>query len=192
MMVKKILVATGAILLAQLLFCRSNVSRIEPIQKKTFDYDYAYSRLLEYIKIHEGYRAKMYYCPAGYPTIGYGHLIRSHEQHLCYTSLSKEQADELLKKDFNKAIQFALKLSPELELNSPQLLAVSHFIFGHGCFNYARSTLRKEVKNGNKLGVSREFRRWITYKNPKGEIVISANAKAIAEYNVKLFNTKLK
>ena len=46
---------------------------------------------LDLIKRFEGYSADRYICPAGYPTIGYGHLIRDGENLL---SITKEQAED--------------------------------------------------------------------------------------------------
>jgi lysozyme len=31
---------------------------------------------IDFIKKYEGFSAKIYLCPAGKPTIGYGHLIK--------------------------------------------------------------------------------------------------------------------
>jgi GH24 family phage-related lysozyme (muramidase) len=34
---------------------------------------------IDLIKRFEGFGSKVYICPAGYPTIGYGHLVRQNE-----------------------------------------------------------------------------------------------------------------
>lgn len=52
-------------------------------------------------KIHfEGKHAKMYKCPAGYPTIGIGHKINLlTEKHLLYATLSELEISQLFMKD---------------------------------------------------------------------------------------------
>jgi len=47
---------------------------------------------LALIKKYEGLALKPYICPAGYPTIGYGHVIRKGEDFS--KGITKEQAEE--------------------------------------------------------------------------------------------------
>ena len=44
---------------------------------------------LDLIKRFEGFSPTVYICPAGYPTIGYGHLVRDHES---FEKISQEEA----------------------------------------------------------------------------------------------------
>ena len=53
----------------------------------------------DYIKEHEGLRLKKYKDSVGKWTIGYGHLILSHEN---YDEITLEQANEIFEEDFKK------------------------------------------------------------------------------------------
>jgi GH24 family phage-related lysozyme (muramidase) len=46
--------------------------------------------------------ARRYLCPAGKPTIGYGHVIQDHEAHLNTATLTQAQASALLQQDVDK------------------------------------------------------------------------------------------
>jgi len=53
------------------------------------------SLLIAQLKKHEGFRSKVYKCPAGYLTIGYGRNLETN-------GLTKEEAEYLLQKDVEK------------------------------------------------------------------------------------------
>lgn len=54
--------------------------------------------LLKRLKKHEGLRLKVYLCPAGYPTIGYGHRCNSD-----HPPITEAEAEEYLRQDVYKA-----------------------------------------------------------------------------------------
>ena len=121
-------------------------------------YDSLYNVIIEEIKKHEGFRNKVYSCPAGYPTIGYGHLIKDREVFL--HQITAEQADSILRCDFERAIIMATFHSPKFKY--PQFrfqkLAMGHFIFCKGVGRYSRSNLIKKV-NAN-LDIKSEIVKW--------------------------------
>ena len=59
--------------------------------------------LQERIKRHEGLQLKPYKDSLGYWTIGYGHLMTAKEKIAFADGITKEQAEELFQKDFDKA-----------------------------------------------------------------------------------------
>ncbi len=52
---------------------------------------------IDLIKRFEGFSAKVYICPAGYPTIGYGHVVKPHEDFSA--GINEAQGEELLRQD---------------------------------------------------------------------------------------------
>ena len=63
---------------------------------------YLYEKCINRLKIQENLRLKLYKCPSGYPTVGYGHRIK---KKLLVKRISKSFAEYLLKKDFNEHIK---------------------------------------------------------------------------------------
>lgn len=146
-------------------------------------YQELYEQLINFIKFHEGFCQTSYACPAGYLTIGYGHVIQTGESFP--DTITKAYADSLLRKDLNSSIKMAERLSPQLK--GTKLLAIAHFCFAKGPGNYERSTLRKLI-NSNQ-DPTEEFRKWCKYKSAKtGEIVTSQYSLNIREYEIKLYN----
>jgi GH24 family phage-related lysozyme (muramidase) len=60
-----------------------------------------YNRCIEELKQRESFMPKVYRCPAGYKTIGYGHRLLKGER---FKKIDTTKAIEILKEDFNKAI----------------------------------------------------------------------------------------
>lgn len=60
-----------------------------------------YNQCIEELKQRETFVSKVYRCPAGYKTIGYGHRLLKDEK---YKSIDTTKAIEILKEDFNKAL----------------------------------------------------------------------------------------
>ncbi len=113
---------------------------------------------LNLIKHHEGFSAKVYICPAGYPTIGYGHLILSHEDFS--NGITKSQAEDLLKHDVQIAERAVLRLIT-VPLTDGKFNALVSFTFNLGGGALQRSTLRRVVNRGDHEGVSKQFMRWV-------------------------------
>ena len=63
---------------------------------------------LNLIKQFEGFSPTIYTCPAKYPTIGYGHVVKSHEQ--LANGIDKQQAEALLHRDVQTAERAVLRL----------------------------------------------------------------------------------
>ncbi len=84
--------------------------------------------LVTLLKREEGYRALPYLCPAGYPTIGYGHRIPS----LVHPALTVQEAEELLLWDLRLAERGALALAPNLAAQPRRLAALTDLVFNVG------------------------------------------------------------
>lgn len=120
--------------------------------------------LVAFIKDQEKWSAKPYLCPAGYPTIGYGHRIDS----LDHEPLKPLEGERLLWQDLRFYRDAALRMSPNLAQEPERrLAAITDFCFNLGPSAYAKSGLRTSVNAGNWKQAARQMRRWIYARNPK-------------------------
>jgi lysozyme len=104
-----------------------------------------------------GRRAHPYICPAGYWTIGYGHLCDA--QH---PSISEVEAEDYLAGDLMTALKATLRYCPVLT-NEPEgrLAAIVDFTFNLGAGRLQASTLRRRINQRNWIAVGQELRRWV-------------------------------
>ena len=161
--------------------------KLSPIQyrefsiRPVFDWHKQYEKTLEYIKDHEGFAGgTAYVCPGGHKTIGYGHILLENEN---LSQISKQQADSILRADFNKAIRV---LDANIELDGPKRLAIAHFVFAKGIGSFNRSTLKKRILNNEPI--DNEITKWCYYTNSKGEKVKSQHALNIRNWELELYN----
>ncbi|MFN7038704.1 MAG: lysozyme [Alphaproteobacteria bacterium] len=118
---------------------------------------YITQEAISLIKKFESYSPTIYLCPAGYKTIGYGHVIKKNEY---FYNLSLEEAEKLLLNDMLKIEKFILK-SLKISVSIGQINALISFAFNVGNAAFQRSTLRQKINSKNFEEVPREFRRWI-------------------------------
>ncbi len=119
---------------------------------------------IDLVKHFEGFRSRVYVCAGGYPTIGYGHLIRSGEDFS--SGISREQAEILLARDLQSSEQAVLRLT-RVPLSDGQFDALVSFVFNLGSGCYQRSTLRQKVNREEHLDASNSF--WM-YRKAAGKI----------------------
>ena len=104
------------------------------------------------IKHFEGVHASPYRCPAGYWTIGVGHLISYDDKlHSSWDrTLSDNEIESLLKKDLIKYENGVTRLLHPKQPTQPEFDALVSFSFnlGLGCFQ--RSTVRSAFVRGDK------------------------------------------
>lgn len=113
---------------------------------------------IDIAKSFEGLRLKPYICPAGYPTIGYGHVISS----LNHPAISEEEAVDFLRKDFLIATRGAIRMCPSLaQDNEQRLAAISDFCFNLGVGRLQASTLRRRINQNKWDEAIKELRRWV-------------------------------
>jgi lysozyme len=111
----------------------------------------------ELIKNFEGFRREAYCCPAGYKTIGYGHVLDSNSK---LNNISEIQAEELLNEDIQKA-EAAVARNIKIDLKQGQFDALVSFTFNLGGGALQRSSLRQKVNRQDHDDVPQEFKRWI-------------------------------
>lgn len=93
---------------------------------------------LEIIKTAEQFEAQPYVCPAGYPTIGWGHVIRAGES---FTSIGTPRGEALLAKDAAWAARAVATLI-SVPLTQGQYGALISLVFNIGSGNFQASTIR--------------------------------------------------
>lgn len=109
------------------------------------------------IKEFEGFQPVIYLCPAGKPTIGYGHVIHNETIH---APINEEEAERLLLDDLNDRYEPDVLRLVSAELTQNQFDALVSFTYNLGASNLARSTLLKKLNAGDYTGASEEFERW--------------------------------
>ena len=97
---------------------------------------------LDLIKRFEGFSQTVYFCPAGYPTIGYGHVVKDDEDFS--EGIDEAEAEELLRQDTMIAERAVLRLI-NVPLTDGQFDALVSFTFNLGGGALQRSTLRRKI-----------------------------------------------
>jgi len=102
-------------------------------------------------------RAHPYVCPAGYWTIGYGHLCDPK-----HPPITEAEAEGYLAADLMTALNATLRFCPVLA-NEPEgrLAAIIDFTFNLGAGRLQTSTLRRRVNQRDWLAAGQELRRWV-------------------------------
>jgi lysozyme len=115
---------------------------------------------LDLIKRFEGFSSTIYICPAGYPTIGYGHVVRDDEKGRFDTGIDQGEGEELLRRDVRWAERGVLRLI-DVPLTDGQFDALVSFTFNLGSGALQRSTLRWKVNRGEHGEVPAQLMRWV-------------------------------
>jgi lysozyme len=115
---------------------------------------------LNLIKKFERFMPHIYICPAGYRTIGYGHVIRKREVAEFANGIDEPKAEQILAQDVSAAEHAVLSLI-NVPLFNWQFDALVSFTFNLGSGAFQRSTLRQKVNRQEHEDVPNEFMRWI-------------------------------
>ncbi len=102
-------------------------------------------------------RAHPYVCPAGFWTIGYGHLCDP-----THPPISEDEADAYLARDLVTALDATLRFCPVLATEPEgRLAAIVDFTFNLGAGRLQTSTLRRRANQQDWIAVGQELRRWV-------------------------------
>ncbi len=140
---------------------------------------------IEHIKAFEGIldgdpstvNLDPYICPAGYVTIGWGHVVL-HDgkmlkgrqglaiaKQLIPNGITMEEATDLLADDLIKFEDYVFQYI-DVELTQSQFDAIVALIFNIGPGNFATSTVRRQTNAGNFNAAAEAFMMWTKAKNP--------------------------
>ena len=112
---------------------------------------------LELIQEFEGLSLTVYNDAAGFPTIGYGHLLTPTSGGL--ETITQAEADALLVKDVYSA-ECSVERLIRVPLNENQFSVLVSFTFNLGSGALQRSTLRHKLNAGDYDEVPDELLRW--------------------------------
>ncbi|WP_013207964.1 lysozyme [Ralstonia solanacearum] len=101
-------------------------------------------------------RAHPYVCPAGYWTIGYGHLCDP-----AHPPITVAQAEAYLAADLVTALNATLRCCPVLATEPMRLSAIVDFTFNLGAGRLQTSTLRRRINQRDWIAAAAELRRWV-------------------------------
>jgi lysozyme len=101
-------------------------------------------------------RAQPYICPAGYWTIGYGHLCDPK-----HPPITEGEAEVYLARDLQTALAATLRYCPVLATEPEgRLAAIVDFTFNLGAGRLQTSTLRRRVNQRDWVQTAEELKRW--------------------------------
>ncbi len=102
-------------------------------------------------------RAHPYICPAGYWTIGYGHLCDQK-----HPPITEPEAEVYLARDLQSAVAGTLRYCPVLATEPEErLAAIVDFTFNLGAGRLQTSTLRRRINQRDWSSAAQELRRWV-------------------------------
>ncbi|MEI9967913.1 MAG: lysozyme [Terracidiphilus sp.] len=130
---------------------------------------------LDLIKKSEGFRDRVYLDVAGFPTIGYGHLIKPHESFP--NGISEAEAAAILSSDVQEAEQSVARLV-KVALTQGQFAALVDFCFNLGAGRLQGSTLLRELNAGDYQAAARQLLVW---DHAGGAVVAGLKARREAE-----------
>lgn len=110
------------------------------------------------IRAFEGFSPTIYVCPAGYQTVGYGHIVAIDEAF--EKPLSMTEADDLLRADLPRYESAVCRLI-DMPLADPCFDALTSFTFNLGEGALAASTLRRLINAGRMEEAAQQFDRWV-------------------------------
>lgn len=102
-------------------------------------------------------RAYPYICPAGFWTIGYGHLCDAK-----HPPITEGEAEIYLARDLQTALAATLRCCPALTDESEnRLAAIVDFTFNLGAGRLQTSILRRRINQRDWTAAKQELRRWV-------------------------------
>lgn len=114
-----------------------------------------------------------YLCPAGYWTIGWGHVVRDaegrmlkgaaaagHAKAVYPSGITLEEARVLLDDDI-RALLPTLEAAIHVSVNDNQFCALVSFVFNIGIGAFKRASLLRKLNAGDHAAVPEELMRWV-------------------------------
>ncbi len=110
---------------------------------------------VDIVKRWEGCKLSAYLCPAGVPTIGYGHTgdVKIGQK------ITQHQAEVILALDLEEFEEGVSDLMVGTPLTENEFSALVSFAFNVGITALSKSTLRRKIASGNETAPD-EFLKW--------------------------------
>jgi lysozyme len=135
-------------------------------------------RGVDIIKAFEGLKLQAYFCPAGVPTIGYGHTRTVTKADVTAGKrITPSEAEELLKQDL-RTFEAAVWAATGGDLNQAQFDALVSLAFNIGVAGLKKSTVLKAHIRGDFESASRAFGLW---NKSKGKTLPGLTRRRAAE-----------
>ena len=116
---------------------------------------------VNFIKSHEALRLKAYQDSKGVWTIGWGHTKNVHPGDV----ITREQAEQFIRDDFawvERTLNFDLVTGRDKPLvTQNEFDALCSLVFNIGSNAYLESTVRRKIKQGDKMAAARAFKMWV-------------------------------
>ena len=127
---------------------------------------------LALIKQEERFMARRYLCPAGKPTIGYGHVIQANEAHLNTAVLTEAQASALLQQDVDKqyGAHVAGRVHRDVSQNQFDALVSLCFNIGTGGFDKSSVLALTNAGASSPVVLKAAFGLWNKVTNPTTKV----------------------
>lgn len=116
---------------------------------------------IDFIKSHEALRLKAYQDSKGVWTIGWGHTKNVHPGDV----ITREQAERFIRDDFawvERTLNADLVTGRDKPLvTQNEFDALCSLVFNIGSQAYLESTVRRKIKQGDKMAAARAFKMWV-------------------------------
>ena len=135
---------------------------------------------IDLIRRFEGCKLKPYLCPAGYWTVGYGHVIGNGKTKPEKQLYTQEEVNELLRTDLVRFEQGVLRYCP-VHLTQFEFDSLVSFSFNLGLGVLQRSTLRRKILRQDKQAAARNI---LKYNRAGGQVLKGLTRRREAEYRM--------
>ena len=135
---------------------------------------------LQLIRKYEGCKLKPYLCPAGYWTVGYGHVIGNGKTKPEKQLYTQGEINELLRTDLARFEQGVLRYCP-VPLTQFEFDSLVSFSFNLGLGVLQRSTLRRKILRQDKQAAARNI---LKYNKAGGRVLKGLTRRREAEYRM--------
>jgi lysozyme len=136
---------------------------------------------IKLIKHFEGIHKKPYVCPAGYWTVGVGHLISRNAKlpSSWNRTFSSGEIDDLLRADLQRFELGVLRLLRPMQPTQSVFDSVVSFSFNLGLGTFQRSSVRSALLRGDKKRAGKVL---LKYCRAGGKILLGLVRRREAEY----------
>ena len=135
---------------------------------------------IDLIRRFEGCKLNPYLCPAGYWTVGYGHVIGNGKTKPEKQLYTQEEVNELLRTDLARFEQGVLRYCP-VHLTQFEFDSLVSFSFNLGLGVLQRSTLRRKILRQDKQAAARNI---LKYNRAGGQVLKGLTRRREAEYRM--------